>query len=123
MHDNPKAFTIAWDRYVALHCKPHEITAAQQYPSDFPACEDEDICMLCALQWENIPNFNAQPHKCECCEMPDEEILIPDLSIFIPNTPNGSQDEHRNQHLWSYTANTSKLQMCLTPDERSSSSS
>ncbi len=34
MHDNPKAFTIAWDRYVALHCKPHEITAAQQYPSD-----------------------------------------------------------------------------------------
>jgi hypothetical protein len=103
MYDNPNAFTNASDCYVAVHCKPYKITAAKKYLSNFPACEDEDICML--------PNFNSTAHKCKCCEMPDEDILIPELSIFIPTTPNGSQDENQN-----FTASTSKLQDCLIPD-------
>jgi len=82
MYNNPNAFTTAWDGYVTVHCRPYKNTAAKKYSSNFPACEAEDICMLCSLKWENTPNFNFKAHKCECCEMPDEDILIPELSII-----------------------------------------
>jgi len=116
MYNNSNAFTTAWDRYVALNCKPYEVKAAKQYHSSFPACEAKDVCMLCALLWENTPNFQQKAHKCECCEMPDKELLLPDISIYIPRTPNGSQDDKHNQHLWSFTDSTSQLQECLKPD-------
>jgi hypothetical protein len=115
-YDNPKAFTIAWDRYVTLHCHPYEEKAKNNYDRTYPACEAEDICHLCALKWENTPNFHKQAHKCECCEMPEDDLLLSDISIYVPQTPNGSKDAHHNQHLWSFTASTSQLQDCLTPD-------
>jgi hypothetical protein len=42
--------------------------------------------------------------------------LLPDFSMFDPVTPNGSQDEHKNQHIWSISIDNDNLEKCLTPE-------
>jgi hypothetical protein len=113
--NNPTAYEIAWDRYVTNYCHNYELTAERAYPQTYPACEAEDTCFLCALQWENSPNAIRKSIKCTCCEMKAEDILLPEISLFEPDTPNGSQDERLNQHIWSLTDSSSQLPDCLEP--------
>jgi len=114
--DQNKAFQTAWDTYVLEICSHYEMAILEKIPSNYPACQAEDVCNLCELQWENTPNTMSMRKKCACCEMTASEKLIPELSFFIPLTPNGTQDELHNQHLWSYTSNLSNMQSCLDPN-------
>ena len=110
-----QAFETAWDEYVDKICKPYEDQAERCYPPGYPACEAEDICFLCKLQWDNMPNATKQHNKSQCCEMPAEDLLLPDVSFFQPNSTKGSQDEKLNQHIWSIDESSTQLPDCLEP--------
>ena len=110
-----QAFEKAWDTYVDTICKQYEDQAEQCYPENYPACEAEDTCFLCELQWDNMPNATKQHNKTNCCEMPEEEFLLPDISLFAPNSTKGSQDDRLNQHIWSINESSANLPDCLEP--------
>ena len=110
-----QAFEKAWDTYVDTICKQYEDQAEQCYPENYPACEAEDTCFLCELQWDNMPNATKQHNKTNCCEMPEEEFLLPDISLFAPNSTKGSQDDRLNQHIWSINESSTNLPDCLEP--------
>ena len=110
---------FAWRIYLDTVFQSYEkaVDELNVWPN-FPACEAEDTCMLCAIQFQGTDNI-TKPTKCDCCEMkdPEEEKLIPELSTFGPLTPNGSRDESHNKHLLSLTASTTGLQSCLEPEK------
>jgi hypothetical protein len=111
--DSNDAFELAWYTYEDRYCTPKEDIASQIYPPGYPAC---DTCNVCEIQWDNLQNAIRKRKKCTCCETIQEEYLLPDFSIFEPNTPNGLKDEYRNQHIWSLSMYNSKLQKCLMPE-------
>ena len=110
-----QAFEKAWDKYVDKICKQYEEQAEKCYPKIYPACEAKDTCFLCKLKWDSMPNATKQHITSKCCEMPAEEQLLPDLSIFQPNSTKGSQDDKLNQHIWSINESSSQLPNCLEP--------
>ena len=110
-----QAFENAWDQYVEKFCKPYEDQATKCFPPRYPACEAEDTCFLCELKWDSMPNATKQHKKSQCCEMSAEERLLPDISLFEPNSTKGSQDDRLNQHIWSINESSSQLPPCLEP--------
>ena len=114
--DSNDAFELAWDTYVERYCMTKEDIASQIYPPGYPACDAENTCYICELQWDNSQNAVRKRTKCTCCETTQEEYLLPDFSMFDPVTPNGSQDEHKNQHIWSISIDNNNLEKCLTPE-------
>ncbi len=114
--DSNDAFELAWDTYVERYCATKEDIASQIYPLGYPACDAENTCHICELQWDNSQNAVRKRQKCTCCETTQEEYLLPDFSLFDPVTPNGSQDEYRDQHIWSLSMDNSNLEKCLTPE-------
>jgi hypothetical protein len=114
--DSNNAFELAWDTYVDRYCTPKEEIVSQIYPPGYPACDAESICYIRKLQWDSSQNAIRKRKKCTtCCETIQEEYLLPDFSIFEPNTPNGSKDKYRNKHIWNLSMDNSKLEKCLTP--------
>ena len=91
-----QAFEHAWDTYVDKKCIQYKTQAENSYTDTYPACEAEDTCFLCKLQWNNMPNLTKQHNKSECCEMPAEEMLLLDISLFKPNSTKRSQDDKLN---------------------------
>jgi hypothetical protein len=110
-----QAFETAWDKYVEYVCKTYEDLAEKCYPQGYPACEAEDSCFLCRLQWDNMPNATRQHKKSQCCEMSAEDLLLPDISVFEPNSSKGSQDDKLNQHIWSINESSNQLPGCIEP--------